>query len=104
MSILYLSGRISDPDPAKEKQNVLTFKVKADKWRKRFPQIHNPADVTHEGWTWERYLARDLKWILDNRPILMMLEGWQFSLGAKLEREFAQELGLVVLYEVPPRF
>jgi hypothetical protein len=99
MSILYLSGRISDPDPEVEKQNLLYFKVREDFWRHRFPRIYNPARHTHEGWTWEEYLAHDLLYIHRYRPILMMLRGWRYSRGARLERIFSRNLGLVILYE-----
>lgn len=98
-SILYLSGRISDPDPEVEKANILYFKVRADHWRHQFPRVFNPALHMVEGWTWEDYMVHDLLYIYNERPIMMMLRGWQYSRGARLERAFASQLGLLILYE-----
>lgn len=101
--ILYLSGRISDPDPDVERRNLLYFKVREDHWKRHFPRIFNPARHKVDGWTWEDYLAYDLLYIFENRPIMMMLRGWQYSHGARLERALARNLGLVILYEMEIR-
>lgn len=101
---LYLSGAISAFTPEEEEKNIAYFMEREKVWKIWFPEVHNPARFAHSNWSWTRYLARDLHWIQENRPALMMLLGWQKSRGARLERYFAQELGLMVLYEqTPPR-
>lgn len=58
--------------------------------------VFNPARLEVEGKTWEWYLARDMKWIYENKPALYMLPGWQESRGARLEYELAKLLNLQV--------
>lgn len=99
MTLLYLSGRISDPDPEIERRNIIRFKVREDHWRHQFPRIFNPARHKVDGWTWEDYIIHDLLFIQNNRPVMMMLRGWKYSRGARLEWAFARQLGLVILYE-----
>lgn len=48
---------------------------------------------------WEWYLARDLQVIADELPTMYMLKGWEKSLGARLEHEWALVLGLDIEYE-----
>lgn len=58
--------------------------------------VFNPARMEVDGKPWEWYLARDMKWIYENRPALYMLPGWQESRGARLEYELAKLLHLPV--------
>lgn len=63
-------------------------------------EVFNPAKLEVVGGApWEWYLARDLKHICEERPSLYMLKGWEDSLGARLEKEFATLLGLPIEFE-----
>lgn len=52
-----------------------------------------PAEAGQvDGWTWEQYLTRDLRMVLD-ADALVTLPGWENSRGAKLEIYVASTLG-----------
>lgn len=51
-----------------------------------------------EGLTWNQYMKRDIKMLMDCDMILM-LEGWDRSKGACIEREICLKLNYPVLYE-----
>lgn len=99
MSIVYLSGPISDPNPQVEYRNKLRFRFLSLKLLNKFKNIYNPAEMHEPNWKWEDYLAYDLLWIMKNRPVMYMMLGWETSAGARLERALAQQLGLLCLYE-----
>lgn len=99
MTILYLSGCITNSDPKKELENRKQFIDTENRLKERFPNIYNPVSFEKQNWAWENYLAYDLRWIELNRPVMYFMEGWEQSLGARLERCYAQQLGLVCLYE-----
>jgi hypothetical protein len=97
--IYYISGKISDTTLQREKENIAKFTEMAAILIDQGYEVHNPADFTIDEFSWEEYLARDLKWISDNKPTLYMLQGWEDSLGARLEFEFARLLNLEIQYE-----
>lgn len=99
MKTIYISGAISNEDPQKEAANVARF-AEVAKWLKRTGhKVHNPAAYKREGWTWEMYLAYDLKWIHDHLPTMYFMEGWRDSRGSRLEYEYALLLNLNITYE-----
>ena len=56
-----------------------------------------PAEAGQvNGWTWEQYLTRDLRMVLDADAVAA-LPGWENSRGAKLEIHVARELGKPVV-------
>ena len=56
--------------------------------------VCNPAELgAFEGWQWEDYLRRDLRYLLDCRSIAVM-RGWQKSRGARLEVAVARSIGM----------
>lgn len=97
MRPVYLSGSITDADRLRQQQNVTLF----GKYQLRLDAmgllVHNPAAVEYPDWTWEQYLARDLLWIARHEPVLYMLPNWKISKGARLEYEFAKQLGLPIV-------
>jgi hypothetical protein len=100
---LYISGKITDNDPKKQLANLRKFDDKATELKGMWANIFNPATLeTGEDTAWEVYLARDLKFIFENRPDIMMLKHWEQSKGAKLERAVAKILGLNIFYEELP--
>ena len=97
--MIYISGKISDTTLQREKENIAKFNEMEAILKDQGQVVHNPASFVDEGYSWEQYLARDLKWIFDNRPDLYMLKGWEDSRGARLEFELAKLLGLHIMYE-----
>ena len=93
----YLSGKITDVTRELELANLQKFHDLEKELVARGFDVFNPANWEQDGKTWEWYLARDLKWIYDNRPMLYLMEGWQDSRGARLEVEFAKLLGLSII-------
>ena len=96
---VYISGAITAENDALEQENIQFFAREAERLSSRFKEIHNPAAFVEKDWTWEQYLARDLAYIAQARPTLYMLKGWEKSLGARLEKLFAEDLGLPVIIE-----
>ena len=58
--------------------------------------VINPTQTgVQEGWTWQDYLAHDLKLLLDGKPdLIVTLPDWERSKGARLEVHVAKELGI----------
>lgn len=99
MKTLYISGAISAPTRSAERKNIRRFASVEKELTAKGYDVFNPARVTIPNATWEHYLARDLKWIYENRPTIYLLRGWQDSRGARLEVAFAHLLGLVIMLE-----
>lgn len=97
--MIYISGKITDTTLQREKENIARFSEVSALLRDQGHEVHNPADFVVEDYSWEQYLARDLKWIQDNKPSMYMMLGWEDSQGARLEWEFAKLLDLVIDYE-----
>lgn len=93
----YISGKITDTSREKELANMEVFYQTERELIARGFDVFNPARLEVEGKSWEWYLARDLKWIYENRPTLYMLPGWEDSRGARLEYEFAKLLDLSIV-------
>lgn len=98
MRIYYLSGRISDSSPEQQALNILKFyEVERDLVARGF-NVFNPAKLEVVGGKWEYYLARDLKFIIENKPFIYLIdEHWHTSLGARLEVEVARLYGLTII-------
>ena len=92
-----MSGKITDVTRELEKANLQKFHDLEKELVARGFEVFNPAKLEQDGATWESYLARDLKWIYEHRPMLYLMEGWQDSRGARLEVEFAKLLGLSIV-------
>lgn len=93
----YLSGKITDVTRELERANLQKFFEVEKELVARGFDVFNPATFEQDGMTWEQYLAKDLLWIYENRPMLYLMEGWESSRGSRLEVEFARLLGLTVL-------
>lgn len=97
--MMYISGAISAPTKEEVQKNLRRFREKAEELRKMGWDVFDPGSLEQPGWTWEQYLARDLKFIHENRPIMYMLEGWEESRGARLEYQTALLLNLNICFE-----
>lgn len=99
---VYISGKITAPSKKEQLANLKKFDDKEAEIKGMWKHIFNPASMeTEEDTAWEVYLARDLKFIFEKRPDLLMLKNWEQSKGARLERACAKILGLNIFYEVP---
>lgn len=98
---IYISGKITDPDLKKMEENLLRFHQKESELQTEHEdaEIFNPASLETDGWSWEAYLARDMVYIITNKPTLYMMKGWEESRGARLEHETALLLRLTIIYE-----
>ena len=93
----YLSGSISNGG-TKAPSFEGFFEAEARLKEEGF-EVLNPARWEQEEKEWSWYLARDLKVILDRKPVMYMLKGWELSQGARLEKAWAELLKLDVVYE-----
>ena len=58
--------------------------------------VGNPAaDGQVPGWSWEQYLRRALRLMLECDGVAV-LDGWERSRGARLEVEVAEQIGMRV--------
>ena len=97
----YISGKISNGGAEPIEENLKRFNEVAQQLRAQGHEVFNPAELEVEGGaSWEYYLARDLKWIYENRPTLYVLPNWKESQGARLEVEWGQLLGLDIQFVV----
>lgn len=93
----YISGKITDVNREKELANMQLFYDAEERLLKEgYKDIFNPAKLEKDGFTWEQYLARDLYYIFENKPTILLLPNWHKSRGARLEVETAKLLGLEI--------
>lgn len=94
LKTIYISGPISGYDTEERKR---AFKEATRVAGKMGYIPVNPMEYQVDGWTWEAYMRRDIKELMDCDAILMM-PGWEQSRGAKLEKDIAERIGMEVLY------
>lgn len=88
---LYISGKMS----GLEDHGLAAFNEAAAQLTQAGFDVINPAEHGVGEQTWEQYLRRDLRWLLDCDHVATLL-GWTTSRGAKLEVHVARELGMDV--------
>jgi len=91
----YISGKISglNHSYAEQKFKEAELFLKSEGF-----DVVNPMTIPHDhDKSWESYMRQDLKAMLDCQGILM-LDNWQDSRGAKIERDLAIDLGFIVKY------
>lgn len=98
--LYYISGKISAPTREQELLNIEVFYLVERELIARGFEVFNPARLEEDGRSWEWYLARDLKWICDNKPGLYMLPNWKESRGARLEYQMGRLLNLCIVESV----
>lgn len=98
MKTVYLSG----PMTGYKDYNYPAFNALEQAIKQLDPTITviNPTQTgVQEGWKWNDYLRHDLKLLIDGRPdVIVTLDRWDSSRGAKLEVHVARELGVGVLH------
>lgn len=92
---VYISGRISnlDLDVAKTKFKAAQMALEL----KGFTTI-NPFDLNDDNQQWLPCMLNDLT-ALHGADGIYMLSNWRKSRGARIERIWAQELGLFIAYQ-----
>jgi len=88
----YLSGAMS----GYPELNFPLFHAVARAFRRQGVAILNPAELAPADTTWEDAMACDLA-ALRQACGVILLPGWEFSSGARLERSWARALGLPCL-------
>lgn len=96
MKRIYLAGPMRGyPD-----FNYPEFNRVAATLRGRGYFVFNPAEAApSKGSTLAQYLMVDLQWIASHADMIVLLEGWSKSAGAKVEKALAEYLGLEVKYK-----
>lgn len=96
---VYISGRIKDYDDyLSHFSRIEHLLTQRDKF-----EVVNPCNIdAGENPTYEDFMRADLKAMLDCEAIFM-LEGWERSVGARLEHMVAAMCGLKIMYEVHAR-
>ena len=93
----YISGCITNSDPAIQKRNLERF---YEVEKRLGEKCLNPADHGDSNdRSYESYLVQDIILIFENRPDMYFMLGWETSRGARIEHELALKLGLKIEYE-----
>lgn len=95
MKKIYISGKIADDDVVELNKNLARFH---DMEKKLGVECFNPANLP-QGNTYEYLLACCVLEIVQNKPDMLFMKGWEDSRGARLEHEIAKQLGLQMQYE-----
>ena len=88
---VYISGAITNNPNYKEQ-----FKAAEERLKLAGHFVINPA--TNQGYTYKEYIDMGLFELMHCEAIYM-LRGWENSTGAKLELEYAKEVGLEIMYQ-----
>ncbi len=92
---IYISGKISGLEPSEYREK---FQTAEEHLRAQGHDVINPAIMDVYNLSWPEYMAVDgvLVGICD---AIYMLDNWQDSNGAKMEKEQAEKLGRKIMYE-----
>jgi hypothetical protein len=89
----YISGKITGDADYKQK-----FKTAQNILESAGFEVFNPAELEEPGKSWEWYMKRDIKELMDCDAILL-LKGWKESRGARLEAYIASQLKIKIYEE-----
>lgn len=93
----YLAG----PMTGIENWNHPAFYAKAAELRSKGIDVINPAEFDEEvglDQPWSAYLRRDLVLLAEECDSMVLLPGWEYSKGARLEHHVGTELGFIIEY------
>lgn len=88
---VYISGEITNNSNYKK-----DFAIAEKSLKEQGYKVFNPARKQYKSWTWEDYMRRDIKQLMECDAILL-LDNWQKSKGARLEAIIARELKLKII-------
>lgn len=92
---IYISGKITGLQPREYRGK---FKAAAKYLRAQGHTVVDPSRIDVYELTYAQYMAVDTT-LLSFCDAIYMLGNWQDSSGAKLEKDYAESLGLKVMYE-----
>ena len=101
MSLYYLSGCITAGDKATPEEithNIEVFNLEEARLINEGHAVFNPCKQG-VGDRYEKYLVTDLLYILENKPMMLMLPNWETSLGSRIEHEMAKRLWVTIEYK-----
>lgn len=103
--VIYIAG----PMTGKEELNFPAFHAAYYHWREQGYEVVNPAQlgqeladesgVPLEELTVREFALLDLQMLIAKCTHIYMLEGWEYSKGAKAEHALAEWLGLTIIYQ-----
>lgn len=96
---IYISGKITGLHPRDYRGK---FKAAAFRLREQGHTVVDPSRIDVYKLTYAQYMAVDttLPGFCD---AIYMLDNWEDSPGAKIEKEYAESLGLKIMYEKEQR-
>ena len=93
---IYISIPITDKDEREQKEHADLIKSALSR---AGHEVVNPFDIVPcKNPTYADYICADLR-VLADCDAIFLCHGWQFSRGCRIERTFAEEFGLQVMYE-----
>ena len=96
--IYYISGPITHPDPKVMEENKLAFHCAEELLKQQgFKHIVNPARFDDENASYAEMLMACLDHI-EGIDVLVMINGWQKSKGARAERALAKAFNKKIIH------
>lgn len=98
---IYISGRITG---LTVREYLLRFNKAEQALRAGGHEVINPASIglmMPESFTHSDYLDIDIH-LLSKCDAIYMLDGWEYSEGAREEHDYAETAGLDIIYEQVP--
>lgn len=96
----YISGKITGLPPS---EYIARFsKAEADLTAKGYEVVNPLRNGLPSGAQWQEQMKADIRLLLDCNAIYL-LANWEQSIGATLEYDIANGLGLIIEYERPPK-
>lgn len=92
---VYISGKMTG---LKQSEYRYKFKTAVRHLRKLGYEVVNPARLDVYNLSYAQYMAID-QTLIKFCDAIYMLNNWQDSNGARMEKEYAESLGLKVMYE-----
>lgn len=95
-AVYYISGPITDPDPAQMARNKQAFIDAAAALRARGLTVVSPVELCPEdGKPWEWYMRRCIAELVKCDQVVM-LPRWGLSKGACMEHDIAMQLDMCI--------
>ena len=97
---IYLAGPITARTKYGWLKNLRRFTEKAHELRSMGFTVYSPPESEPPSRKWEYYIAKDLTWMIENKPkAIYLMRGWRKSSGARLEQAMAKRLKMEIIYE-----
>lgn len=93
---IYVAGKVTGEKVGDvfSKFNAVAYRI-----RQKGHQAINPMEICSPAWSWERCMKECLLHLVEC-DALYLLSDWQWSKGARLEKEVAEGLGLPILKKI----